>query len=177
MEFGSAPEGRVILFIIPNEMYRQSILQLVSAMTKKFKNLCFITLNRPHYALVDDFKKMNIDIKRLFFIDAVTKKTTENIKVLLVSSPRAFLELNTGIEEIIVGSGADCFIFDSLSTLLLYGDSLGVARMVHMMAMKIRSEKLHGVFTCLEKDISSSLVSDISMFSDEVIYAGRGKYV
>jgi hypothetical protein len=108
-------------------------------------------------------------VKRIFFIDAISKVPRHDLKVLLLPSPQAFLEMDTGIEEIIVGGGAECFIFDSLSTLLKYGDSLALSKFINTISAKIKSSNMCGIFTCLKKDISSNLISDISMFADQVI--------
>jgi hypothetical protein len=168
-------KGRVILYIMPDTLYKESILSLMKGLTVSFRSVCFVTLNKPHYVLADEFTRAGIDTKRIFFIDAVSRKTEGGLKTLLISSPRALLELNTGIEEIIIGSGAECFVFDSLSTLLLYGDQMAVSRMVHFIAMRIRGERMSAVFTCLEKDTSSSLVGDISMFTDGTMrFGGSG---
>jgi hypothetical protein len=161
--------GAMILYIINNQVYKTSLVDIVKLSISKFKNICFIALTSPHDTLSSDFIKSGIDVSKIFFIDAISKNTKTNLKVLPLPSPQALLEMDTGIDEMIVGGGAQCFILDSLSSLLAYGDSLTLSKFINMITQKIKESNTCGVFICLDKDISSNLINDISMFSDEVI--------
>ena len=162
-------DNKIVLLVTPAERHYQELQKVVQILTKKYKSICYVSLNKPHNVIVRAFKNGGVDIRRLFFIDAVSKQPEPDIKVLLIPSPRSLMELDTGIEEIITGSGADCFVFDSLSTLLLYGDPLVLTKFFHVLSLKLRSANIAAFFTALEKHMSTNLIGDISMFADDVI--------
>ncbi len=166
-------KGKIVLLVMPSDVYYEEMKKLMRVLSKRFKNICYISLNRPHNILARAFREYGIDVKRIFFIDAVSKQPEPDIKVLLIPSPRSLMELDTGIEEIIMGMGADCFVFDSLSTILLYGDSLVLTKFFHVLSLKLRSINASAFFTALEKHVSSNLISDISMFADSVVRVDR----
>ncbi len=165
--------GRVLLFVISNNVYYDSLGEIMKVVPQKFKSICYISLNKPHNILAEAFRRIGIDVSRIFFIDAVSREPASNVKVMLISSPKSLMELDTGIEEIMTGSDAECFVFDSLSTLLIYGDSLTLTKFVHEITLKLRKKNVCIIFTCLDKDISTNLINDITMFADEVVYIKR----
>jgi KaiC/GvpD/RAD55 family RecA-like ATPase len=162
-------DNKIVLLITPAERHYQELEKVVHVLTKKFINICYVSLNKPHNVIVNAFRNGGVDINKLFFIDAVSKRPAENVRVLLIPSPKSLMELDSGIDEIILGSGADCFIFDSLSNLLLYGDPHVLTKFFHVLNLRLRSINAGAFFITLEKHLSSNLINDIRMFADKVI--------
>jgi KaiC/GvpD/RAD55 family RecA-like ATPase len=162
-------DNKIVLLITPTERHYQELEKVVHVLTKKFSNICYVSLNKPHNAIVKAFRNGGVDVSKLFFIDAVSKQPEKDVRVLLIPSPKSLMELDSSIDEIILGSGADCFIFDSLSKLILYDDPLVLTKFFHVLTLRLRSINAGAFFTVLEKHLSSRVINDIRMFSDRVI--------
>ena len=66
----------------------------------------------------------------------------------------------------------DSSILDSLSTLLIYEEPSTVIKFSHSIISAFRSREVKAVLTCLEGDVGSELIKDLSMFVDKVVELG-----
>lgn len=164
--------NQIIVFVIPNEEYAARLKEVTSILSKLYKNICYISLNKPYNVLIKKLKESKINTKKFFFIDCIT----ESVKgkpvgdgVLYVSSPRAFTELSIMIKKILDKIKIESTIFDSLSTLLVYGDTMNVIRFTQSLMTTLRTRGSNGVFTCLKGDVTTNLIKDLNMFADKII--------
>jgi len=163
---------QVIVLIIPDEEYREKILDITKELSNLTDKICYISLNRPYGTLIQEFKRREIDLKKFYFIDAITQtaETTQpSPNCEFVSSPGALTELSLSISNILDKKEVNYLIFDSLSTLLVYENEMIVTKFIHSLMAKIRVVGCNAVFTCLEQDKGSVLIKDINMFSDRIL--------
>ena len=164
-------KNSIILLVVPNKDYNKIILREVKKL--KGKNICYVTTNKGHSALVNDFEKNKIDTKKFFFIDCVTstilkpKITPPNCA--LVSAPRALTELSLAINKFVDIHFPLIFI-DSLSTLLVYHSPKVLTNFVHSLSTKVR-ETGHVVLvmTIADKDKKTELYKKLQVLADKVI--------
>lgn len=162
-------EVSVIVF---SENYQEALKNVIKDVEKKFKKVCYITTNKPYHELVLIFKKNNINLKRFGFIDAITNTVTKPPKTkqcVFVSSPNALTELSIAINKVSKVLRPDLYIFDSLSSLLVYEKGPVLIKFVHSLINSIKTYKIGATFTILESDIDSKLMKDLKMFADKVI--------
>ena len=100
------------------------------------------------------FKKKGIDVKKLFFIDAISgaigeKSTAGNCQI--VQNPSALTELSIQITNACVTKKPSFFIMDSLSTMLVYNNENATIRFIHYLTVQLRKSKIAGVIFCLKK--------------------------
>jgi len=164
-------DKRIVILVMPNEKYSEYMIDLAEELSLANNQTCYVTLNRPYAALTRTFKEREIDMNKFFFIDGITRTTkigTETIeKCKFLSSPNALTELSLEITNVIQKS--DSFIFDSLSTLLIYESVLMVMKFVHSLISRIRAYECPAIFTTLEGDAEAQLIKDVTMFVDKVI--------
>lgn len=182
------------LIVIPNENYLSDLISVLRNVYEKEEDkILYITLNRPYQALVMSFFHENLDNKKFFFIDAITKQTTsepekfidnvtdrkssgrENISnCKFVSLPTAFEEIFSNINVILREFKFQHVVFDSLSSLTIYSKEDDAIRFVHQLISKLSVVANCEVsFLCLKSDVESKLVSKMSLVVDKVIDLGK----
>lgn len=166
----------IVLFVLSKAEYSEKILGLVDAVAKKTPNLCYVTVNKPASALINQFETGRINSKSFQFVDCIGHSVAgapgtakgAGKPVISVSSPRNLTELNIAISGVMGGKSDSVFI-DALTTLLIYNDGLMVIRFAHNLISTLREHEKSGYFVALKNDISSSLLDDLSMFVDGVV--------
>lgn len=160
----------VVLSVLRKEYYNESIFEILNEL--KDKRVCYVTLNKTTESLKRAFKFRKIKDDKIFFIDAVSKgigKEKKQDNVIFISSPAALTELSIGITESLMSNVFDAILFDSLSTLNIYGMGKSAERFASHTINKIKSENKKGVFTCLEEDVETSLIKNSFMYVDKVV--------
>jgi archaellum biogenesis ATPase FlaH len=133
----------------------------------------YVTTNKPIDVLIDGIKRQGIDCRNFFFIDAITKMSSEGgIKgenFIYIDSPKNLIDLSVAIESIAKKMKGEKFIIiDSLSTLLVYNKPTVIEKFVHSVAGKMRSWNSKGIFLMVEgKD--EGVTKTIAQFCDETI--------
>ena len=80
----------ILLTVIPNDIYQSKIIAIVKDIINKEEKIGYITTSKTYNALYDEFKRENIDVTKLYFIDGITKtimdhKPSKNC--IFISSP------------------------------------------------------------------------------------------
>ena len=97
----------------------------MSFLTKSKDHECvYLSMNRPYDNLINLFKKNNIDPKKFFFVDTISKtiggKTPIEKNVLYISSPHGLTEISIALSKALQSLKAKekFLFFDSISTML-----------------------------------------------------------
>jgi len=167
-------KGQIVVLIIPNEEYTQKIVDVAKYFADNYKATCYTSLNKLYDALTNSLKEVKVDISKFLFIDAITKSANPNAQEapnsIFVSSSSALTELSIAINKALDSGQIEGFLFDSLSTLLIYNKSDVVCKFVHTIINKIKASNTTAIFTALEGDTQSALLKEIGMFVDKVIH-------
>jgi len=168
-----AAGSKIEVFLIPTKIYQEKLLGIVKNAVQEFKGrLLYISLNKPAEKIIETLQKNGVDAGRLLFIDAVTKDIQAGISgqgIVYIPSPQNFDQFNAELSQILEKEKFECFIFDSLSTILLYQPDLAIVKFTHDLITKLIVAHACGKFTCLIEDVNSTLIKDVSMFADGVI--------
>lgn len=167
-------KGDIIILVIPNEQYTKKIVEVAKYFSDNHKAICYVSLNKLFDALISSLTKSRVNVDKFFFIDAITKSANPNAKepknCICVSSSSALTELIIAIDKVLGTGKFDGFLFDSISTLLIYNASGTVSRFVHSLVNKIKSSKTTAIFTSLEGDTKSSLLKEVGMYADNILH-------
>ena len=167
----SISENKVLVFLIPNFEYSEKLLEITTTLAKEKKKICYVSLNRSYSALLEWFKKNGVDSNKFVFVDAITNTVSVPPKVencVFVSAPSAFTEIGLAVSRYL-NEGIDALIFDSISTLLIYEESIAVTKFTHFLMAKMTTKGAQAVFTSLKEDITDDVIKDINLFADKVI--------
>ena len=156
----------IVVFLIPNKKYSAALDNIIKTVSKSYKKICYVSLNKPCYTVAKAFSEAKADTKKLFFIDCVSQnaRQSKGINVSYVSSPKALTELNIAINKVLGIQKTEIIVFDSLSTLLVYQQTQTIIKFVHSIISTLRNKSSKAVFLCLKEDIKTDLIKDISMF-------------
>lgn len=164
--------NKIVVFVIPNKEYAARLEEIITALSKVYKSMCYVSLNKPYNVLINKLKKSKIDTEKFFFIDCITESVEGNAvkdHVFYVYSPKALTELSITIKKVLDKAKIEITIFDSLSTLLIYEEIVNVIRFTQSLMTTLRTRGSGGIFTCLKEGISEDLIKDLNMFADKVI--------
>lgn len=175
-------EQDIVLLITKPENYSKLILNLLNFLLVKMKLFgIYVTINKPFDSLSAWLEKNNIDVNKLFFIDAVTRTVAERSvlteKCLFISSPTNLTDLSISLVQILKNPKPEkkFILLDSLSTLLIYNSPETVLQFVHFISSRIRMSRILGMFLCLEEEKSKKVISSLSQFCDKVVVWKRKK--
>ena len=176
----------VALVIKKGDYYPQMNMAFVKklANTRNMRGI-YITINKPYEIVEKNFRKNDIKMENIYFIDMVTKymnrqsgKESENCTYIdspsnLTMLAISFMQATKMLQSKNTDSVVPIFIMvDSLNTFLVYNDQNVVKRFFHFLISKSRELGCKCLmFSSNLKEVSSinSLIAD---FSDKVIRYG-----
>ena len=174
-ELANLPFGYIALIITSGDYLE------VGKSTVKFlldeRKMCgvYITFNKPFKTMTEELLKVNVDLSKLFFIDAITETAAgmheKSDRCFFMSSPKNLTELAILLEQAVGRLPKENrFIFmDSLSTMLIYNETDTVLRFIHALTGKMRLLNVTGVIVFLEKETDENIISQLGQFCDKVI--------
>lgn len=172
-------DSQIVLMMIPSATYNDATVEVMKQLSGK--NLCYVTLNKTYYALKEQFEKKGIDLKNVFFIDAISK-TIKNIPDTLddcyfINSPGALTDLSIAITAVLeqmneLVEKESYLIFDSLTTMMIYEKKMPVTKFMQSLITRIRATTTKTLFYTLDLEEQKDLIKQIQMFVDRVAYWG-----
>ena len=160
-------ESQISLVLILKSNYQEILPKIISFIEKNSDKICYISLNRPYNSLSIILKKKQINLQKFIFIDTVGKSKSKD-NIISVSSPSAYAEIGIAYENAIK-KNYKYILFDSVSTLLLYGTANSAAKFLHSLINKSRSVDGKAVLIALAEDKDTELMKNLYVLVDEII--------
>jgi len=173
----SLGSNKVVLFIIDPKKYQSIHVKILKGIIKikKFSGI-YITVNKPYDALIEYLKKNKIPTENIFFIDAISKSVSQEIRLtencLFIPSPSHLTDLGIALTQALESmkeKKSKFLILDSISTLLIYNDFETVAKFVHFIVSRLRIFELIGLIISVEKLLDERMINILMEMCDEVI--------
>ncbi|MEM0333241.1 MAG: hypothetical protein QXX30_02120 [Candidatus Aenigmatarchaeota archaeon] len=167
----------VVLFIIDSKKYHRIHPKIIRYIIeeKKFSGI-YITVNKPYENLIKYLEDNGIDTKNIFFIDAISKVASQEMKItencLFIPSPSHLTDLGIALTEALETmekKESKFLILDSISTMLVYNDFESVAKFVHFIITRLRIFGLVGLLISIEKLIDERMLNVLKEMCDEVV--------
>jgi len=166
--------NQTILLIMEGVEYNNVLVDMAKKLSGK--SICYVTLNKTYDSLSELFKKKNVNVDNIVFVDAISKtikKTPDQSKnCYFCSSPGALTELSLIISKMIKHN-FEYLVFDSLTNLLVYSKKSPIAMFVSSLVNKIKESKTKAVFYALKMDQHQEMIQETSMFVDKVVDIGK----
>jgi len=160
-------KGTYILVSSPAD-YNSTCASAVSYFTSKFKGL-YVSLSKPSGIISSDFSKKRVNVGNLYFIDSAGKGVEKDKNCIHISNNQSLTELSLAITSLVKENDFGFFIFDSVSTLLMYNELDSVERFMHFIITKIRNIGTATIILAVDEEKSNKLVSVIAQFCDKVV--------
>jgi len=169
------PDPGISLVLTTAKQYNETNLALTEYMinTKGIPGV-YVTLNKP-YRTMKKLLEDKVDLRMLIFIDAITKSTGGKMEktddCLYLDTMQNLTDLGVAIDQAIraIPSMDKFLLFDSLSTLLIYGQAGSVSKFIHFLTGKMRAFNVNGVLLSLVRGEDDEFLSQLSMFCDQTI--------
>jgi KaiC/GvpD/RAD55 family RecA-like ATPase len=164
-------ENQTILLLVSSIGYNDMIIDVAKKLSSKNK-ICYVTLNKTHDSLVENFKKKKVKISNIMFVDAISKTIkkvpSDDKTCIYTSSPESLTELSLAISKCLKEK-PEYLIFDSLTNLLIYKDKEPCAKFVSAIINKIKAGNTKAVLYALGNKQEDFLIQETGMFVDNVV--------
>jgi hypothetical protein len=158
--------NKAMLISMQSLSYSSTVIKITKALSGK--KVCFATLNKTYPAVEEWLNKSGCNTKNFFFIDAISRALKDvkgqDKKCSFVGTPSALTNLSITISKNL--SNFDYFVFDSISTLMIYNNASSVEKFISSLVNKIREEDVKSLFFALQGD---KAIGAMSMFFDKVL--------
>jgi hypothetical protein len=162
-------KNEISVVVLPSSSYKAKEMEVVKQLSTKFKAVCYVNVSRSFTSLCKELKKNSISESNFLFIDAITKKAgKEHKNCIYLNSPHALTNLSVTIKKALQTNKFDAFLFDSLSSLVVYHKVPTLTRFIHDLFAAVKKKGMAAVFT-LQEGTNKELMADIGMFADQVI--------
>jgi archaellum biogenesis ATPase FlaH len=168
-------KNNINIILIPSSTYKQQELDIVEHTANTYTHICYVNTCHPFDQLLKHLKEKKIPLKKFLFIDNITKQPKkEHDHCIYLNTPKALTTLSLTIKKTLNAQQFDSFLFDSISTLTTYHTPQTLTKFVHDLFTTLKKKKLTALFT-IQNNTDKNLITDISMFADNVITLGGKK--
>ena len=164
-------DDKIIGLVLPDVGYGKTLVKVLSALSRDYDKILYISLDKPYSELINKFKQNKINIDKFYFIDCITRtvkdmQSTENC--CFVSSPRELDEIHAAVSDALKKHGIDIVLIDSPSSLLAYHEDMDILQFIHRLITVFIVAKCKAVFP-FQKEGMELLRRGIEMFTDKTV--------
>lgn len=133
-----------------------------------------VTTGMPSSLLAKLYTKNGVDVGTVGFVDAITpyslgKTPPSEDRIRYVSSPGNLTDIGIAVTSIANDvPDQSVFIFDSISTMLIYSPSPSILRFLHFLASKIRLKDSTAVFLGVGNGLDPAFISQVGTIVDNM---------
>mgnify|MGYP001595203162 CR=1 FL=1 len=173
--FKDIEDNEIVLFIVPEVQLPQIEKDIIKYVSQQGYYIVYVNANKPYTTMTNIFQKEGIVMDKIFFVDLVTNLVGINVQRAgncVFCPPQALTNLSITIKSVVesLPKEANKILFlDSISTLLLYNESVTVTRFAHALIAKLREWKVKGMMLTLEQEADKKLISQITSFADKCV--------
>ncbi len=171
-------QGAVIMLKLPTKAYFEANMVSVKFLTANKYEGIYVSFQRPFNNLSLLFRQKQIDLNRLFIVDAATafcgERLEQHPRCLQISSTVDLDELFQVLCVSLSGiKSKKRFVFiDSLTTLALYTSLPETMKFLNLLVSKVKTQEFENVllFLNVAHDLSQKqFIKDLELLTDEVI--------
>ena len=173
-EFSVLEEGTIVLIETTAEKILKVNLAIVKWLSGKNYTQIILSTSRPCQNLLSLYRKNGIDISKLLILCTCCQekegKKQENNKVIHISGNSSLTEMSLTLSKCLESIKAQKFIFiDSINTLLIHNEPKTLAKFIHSILTKMRTNNVSGLLISLEAETDKEVRAEIAQLCDKVI--------
>ncbi|UUX93026.1 DUF7504 family protein [Methanoplanus endosymbiosus] len=172
----SFSDNSLVLILSDAMDLKEENIALTSVLAKNNYNVVIITSNLPASILTKEYELKGVEMKNVYFIDLITRYALgsnpgNSDSVQYISTPENLTEIGIAITKILGNIENDriVFLFDSVTSMLIYTSSDKITRFLHFIVNKIRLKNSKGIFMATGGGINPALLMQLRTFVDAVI--------
>ncbi|MBN2733822.1 MAG: hypothetical protein JXQ82_03060 [Methanomicrobiaceae archaeon] len=174
--FTDQDESQLYLILSSAETLRNKNTELIKAAIDTNHYVIVVTTNQLYGMLQKSYKKKEIPLDKIYFIDTVTRYASGTDpepadNCLFVSNPGNLTDIGIAITESLKNyeGKKTCLVFDSVNSSLIYVSSQNITKFIHFVSSKLRMLDISGIFLAVEKGLDPDILTKLTMFVDIVI--------
>jgi len=172
-ELSKLPEESIVLIETSAEHSFDASMASIKFLADKRDNGIILSASRPYINLVSNYKKNNIDTKKMFILDCISKKHTEKMdadNVMFLENASALTDIAVSLgEHMQMIDGKKFILIDSINTMLIHNKPHIFARFMHDILTKMRLHGTGGLLISLDDKMNKDMRSEIAQLCDKVI--------
>ena len=173
-ELNDCPEGGIFLIETSAENILEVHLAAVKWLSDKKYTQIILSTSRPCKNLLNLYQKNNIDTNKIIMLCTVCqekeKKEQKNSKVIHLQSSSSLTEIAISLSKCMESMKDKKFVFiDSINTLLIHNEPNTLAKFIHSILTKMRTNNVSGLLISLEAEIDKEVRAEIAQLCDKII--------
>lgn len=166
--------GMIGLVEVPADAYVASVTDIVAALMEDGSQGIVVNVSRPYETLIDVFEAEGIDVKRLCFIDCISRlvraETEETDRTLFLESPTMLELVAMGVDHFLPEAGEGGFvIFESYGSLVTYNNFELVYEFTNFLVNKLRLRRMRGFLVVVSDQLPDNARSSLAQLTDAIV--------
>jgi archaellum biogenesis ATPase FlaH len=137
--------------------------------SKNFKKVCYVSIDKSYSILIKKFQSENIDCSKWLFIDCISSilmiDQVPSAQCKYLSSPQSLTDISWEMMQQL--NSADIIILDNVSSLLIYNDDVSVLSFLNRFMSQVRKSNIRVAYL-LSHDTNKEVMEDLALFADSV---------
>ena len=173
-EFNNLGEGAIVLIETAASKILEVHLAAVKWLSDKKYTQIILSTSRPCKNLLNLYQKNNIDTTKIILLCAVCPKKEnnkqENSNLIHISSCSSLTEIVILLSKCMESMKDKKFVFiDSINTLLIHNEPNTLAKFIHSILTKMRTNNVSGLLISLEAETDKEVRAEIAQLCDKII--------
>jgi hypothetical protein len=175
--------GQSVLILLGEErVYQKRKRDIVSSLGGVDRKICYVCLSKPYEDVYSDLRKLGAKGGMFYFIDVLSShygKKRATINCTFIDSPSNLGGIRSAISAAICEKGCSVVLFDTISKMLAYHESLNILRFTNDFLSDWKKCS-RTFFLALREEIiplegNDQLIKDLSMFADRTVEFANGR--
>src|SRR3989344_6550657 len=167
-KLNDCPEGGIFLIETSAENILEVHLAAVKWLSDKKYAQIILSTSRPCKNLLNLYQKNNIDTNKIIMLCTVCQeKEQKNSNVIHIQSSSSLTEISLALSKCMESMKDKKFVFiDSIHTLLIHNKPITLAKFIHFILTKMRTNNVSGLLISLEAETDKEVRAEIAQLCD-----------
>ncbi len=166
-------KGDLLLVFLKEGDYVKKVRDVLRTTSRHDKRVCYVCLSKPYNDTLEDLKKNEIDIEKVFFIDVLTshyKAPEPKDNCIFLGPDDDLFALIGAIGKAIQRHDCETVVFDAISTLFARQESVSVMKFTNQLVKEEglgNADKLFLFFKNGDEAALGDYSKDLEMFASK----------
>ncbi len=162
-------KNKTVMILLPEKKPNKSIAEIKQLSKKR---VCYVTFNKTHEALKEEFISKNVEIENIIFIDAISTKLKsvpdQTDGCYFMGSPTSLKDISVMVSRCIRHK-FDYIIIDSLTDILAYKNKDSIKKFFSEIVNNVKRSTAKVIFYTTATKKIQNLNQELEKLVDKVI--------
>ena len=171
----STPESSAVALLTGVDTYLDVIRGALDGFgSKGDMSSIYITITIPAQSIINIFKILELDLERIYFVDAVSHTLMSGARqldrVLFVESPTMLENIMLKVEFLLRSiEGKKFVLLDSINTLAIHNNVKILSEFLHILVNNLRAKEVNTVILSVDEQTPEDIMNMLNLVCDEMI--------